>query len=200
MSLKPISILLDKHNKFLFFFQSFSNKEDVWKEAADWFMKKDINQALTVVYRGLAIHKKSKILCSKAIDLELKNVKSETKAQELCAKRIKTIVNSIMQNINDYRFLLEILQTLTHYPFTADIQKSIVEWLLDKHKDEELVWNTIAERDFKGRYLSVILFYTQPRLDLKNKSMHFTATIFICHNGCNRTCTNKFKQYFQLLI
>lgn len=115
-------------------------------------MKKDINQALTVVYRGLAIHKKSKLLCSKAIDLELKNVKSEKEAQDLCAKRIETIIKSIMQNMNDYRFLLEILQSLTYYPFTVEIQKTVVEWLLDKHKDEELVWHNIAEREFKGWY------------------------------------------------
>lgn len=121
-------------------------------------MKKDINQALTVVYRGLAIHKKSKILCSKAIDLELKNVKSEKEVQDLCAKRLKTIITSIMQNMNDYRFLLDILQTLTDYPFTVDIQRSVVEWLLDKHKDEEYVWQNIAEREFKGRHFSLTAF------------------------------------------
>lgn len=141
------------NNYYIYPFQSFSNQEDVWKEAADWFMKKDINQALTVVYRGLAIHKKSKILCSKAIDLELKNVRSEKEVQDLCAKRIETIIKSIMLNMTDYTFLLDILQRLTQHPFTVDIQRTIVEWLLDKHKDEELVWHNMAEREFNGWYI-----------------------------------------------
>lgn len=128
----------------------------MWREAVDWFLKKDINQALTVVHRGLLIHKNSKILCSKAIDLELKNVKSDKEVQELCVKRIEKIVTSIMQNMNDFRFLLETLQTLTHHPFTVELQKSIVKWLLDKYKDEESVWQTMAEREFKGMYYGMI--------------------------------------------
>lgn len=119
--------------------------------AADWFMKKDSNQALSIIYRGLAIHKNSEKLCSKAIELELNNAGEDIEVQSLCAKRIETIVNSVMKDINNYKFLLEILQSLTQYEFTSYIQKSIVIWLLEKYKDEELVWHTLAEREFNGK-------------------------------------------------
>lgn len=122
----------------------------MWKEAADWFMKKDLNQALTVVYRGLAIHNKSKMLNSRAIDLELKKVGKDNEGKELCAKRLETLVKSILANTNEYRHILDILQTLTEYDFTLDIQKIILNWLLTNHKDEELVWHTLAEREFNG--------------------------------------------------
>lgn len=123
----------------------------MWREAVDWFLKKDAGQALTVAYRGMAIHKKSKILCTKAIDLELSITKSDKEAQEVCSKRIETIVTSIMQNMNDFKFLLEILQNVTHHSFTIGVQKLIVKWLMDNHKDEELVWQAMAEREFRGR-------------------------------------------------
>lgn len=115
-------------------------------------MKKDLNQALSIVYRGLAIHKKSEKLCSKAIDLELKNVGTNKDAQNLCAKRIETIIESVLTNLNEYNFLLEILETLTLHNFTVGIQKIIAKWLLEKHKDEEMVWHTLAEREFNGRF------------------------------------------------
>lgn len=124
----------------------------MWKEAVDWFSKKDAGQALTVAYRGMAIHKKSKILSTKAIDLELSNVKLDKESQEVCSKRIEMIVTSIMQNMNDFRFVLEILQNITNHLFTIDVQKLIVKWLLDNHKDEELVWQALAEREFRGSY------------------------------------------------
>lgn len=117
-------------------------------------MKKDINQALTVVYRGLAVHKKSKTLCLKAVDLELKNVSADPEVQKMCARRIDTIVSSIKTETTDYKCLTEILEMLTPNKFTADIQRKIVNHLMEKYKDEECVWQIIAEREFAGEYFS----------------------------------------------
>lgn len=114
-------------------------------------MKTDVPQALLTVYRGLAIHKTSHLLFSRAIDLELQNIGKEGERQSMCIKRLHTLTNTLLESIDDCSFLLECVEKITPYQFTVEIQSKMCNYVLNKYKNEELMWHRLAQREAKGR-------------------------------------------------
>ncbi|KAJ8940555.1 hypothetical protein NQ314_010675 [Rhamnusium bicolor] len=53
--------------------KNFSHNPEVWQVAAAWYIRRDLNQALNVIHKGLMIHKDCQLLYSEAIQLELLN-------------------------------------------------------------------------------------------------------------------------------
>lgn len=131
----------------------------MWQVAAAWYIRTDLNQALNVIHKGLMIHKDCQLLYKEAIQLELlnrekdewtKDVKSPKSKDELCCDKINTYIQSIFKNINDFKFLLDILKLLESHNFTSSVQGMIIKRLLECHSDEELFWHTLAQRERNG--------------------------------------------------
>ncbi|KAJ8924757.1 hypothetical protein NQ315_000910 [Exocentrus adspersus] len=153
---RPASLVIQNMIK------NFSDNPDVWQVAAAWYIRTDVNQALNVIHKGLMIHKDCQILYKEAIQLELLNkekdewskdaTKSLKSKDEICCDKIKTYIQTIFKNITDFKFLLEILELLEPHTFTRSVQDVVINRLLDRHSDEDLVWHTLAQRERRGHH------------------------------------------------
>ncbi|VEN40546.1 unnamed protein product [Callosobruchus maculatus] len=147
--------------------KKFIHIPEAWLVAASWYLKSDLNQALNMIYKGITHHKDNQDLYCEAVKLELynrgkNNIREEsqesqkaTESEINSCKKIKTYIEAACEHIKDYNFLLKILSMLETYPFTKEVQDSIVTMLLEKHSDEETVWSALAQREFKGHYYQV---------------------------------------------
>ncbi|CAH1169626.1 unnamed protein product [Phaedon cochleariae] len=134
----------------------FAHIPEMWKVAAAWHVKKDVNQALSVILKGLTIHQTSETLFSEAIQLELMNrgkddwTDGSQNKDQLCCQKIQTYVDSIMKNIRSHQFLIKILELLNPYGFTKSVQDKIVKNLMERYPEEADVWHALAQRERNG--------------------------------------------------
>nr|CAI5850416.1 unnamed protein product [Callosobruchus analis] len=146
--------------------KKFIHVPEAWEVAASWYLKNDLNQALNMIHKGITHHKENQDLYCEAIKLELhnrdrSNSKEDSQGNKptasdlISCKKIKTYVEAACEHIKDYNFLLKILSILEKYPFTKEVQDSIVASLIEKHSDEEKVWSTLAQREYKGHHYQV---------------------------------------------
>lgn len=139
----------------------------MWQVAAAWYVRRDLNQALNVIHKGLTIHKDCQFLYSEAIQLELlnrekddwpKDMTIQKTNDEVCCEKIKTYVQSIFRNVNDLKYLFKILKLLEPHSFTQNVQNMIIDRLLQSHFNEELVWDTLAQRERHGKHILIVSF------------------------------------------
>nr|CAH7713735.1 unnamed protein product [Callosobruchus chinensis] len=146
--------------------KKFIHIPEAWQVAASWYVKNDLNQAINMIYKGITHHKDNQDLYCEAIKLELhirdkNNPKQELQSQKpsgsdiMSCKKIETFIEAACEHIKDYNFLLKILSMLEKYPFTKEVQDSIVARLLEKYSDEEKVWTALAQREYKGHHYQV---------------------------------------------
>ena len=125
--------------------------------AAAWYAqdRNDPNTALTVLNKGLTIHKDSQLLYTEAVKLELSVVKDDTFQDDITKRvcqRVETYVHFISDHVKDCNYFIEILNLLEGYSFTAPVQDLIIEKLLENYSDKEFVWHTLAQRERKSKY------------------------------------------------
>ncbi|EEZ99856.2 U3 small nucleolar RNA-associated protein 6 homolog [Tribolium castaneum] len=133
-----------------------SQTPEVWQVAAAWHAhdRKDLNSALIALNKGLTLHKNSQLLYTEAIKLELSVIKNnapeDTELQRRVCAKIETYLQLICVHINDFKFLIEILNLLELYSFTKSVQNLIIDKLLKNHSESELVWDALAQRERRG--------------------------------------------------
>lgn len=133
--------------------KSHSDKPEVWKVAANWHMydRKDLKTALVMLLKGVELHKDSKILYKEIIVIELFNVANNKDNEDTCIKRLTSIIESVFTNIKEPEFYIEILELLKSHHYTIDIQDRIIEIMTENYFDNENVWHTLAQREFKDK-------------------------------------------------
>lgn len=131
----------------------------MWQIAAAYhaYERKNINEALKIIYEGLRIHKDSKLLFESVINLELFKVKIKKRREDIleirerALKSIEVYTKLIFKYIDDFTYFIQILELLSKYKFTAPVQAQIIETLLNNHKNEPLVWDHLAKRRLNGK-------------------------------------------------
>lgn len=133
--------------------KSHSHKPEVWKVAANWHMydRKDLKTALVMLLKGVELHKDSKILYKEIIVIELFNVANNKDNEDTCLKRLTGVIESVFTNIKEPEFYIEILELLKSHHCTVDIQDSIIKIMTENYFDNENVWHTLAQREFKDK-------------------------------------------------
>lgn len=140
-------------------FQTFSHIPEAWQVAAAWHMKKDVNQALNIIHKALALHKHCKSFYTEAIQLEIlkrdqeqaDSSKTEKTDDKVVCEKIERYVQAIFDDLNDFEFVCDVLNQLDSHTFTKDLQDKIIKWLLDNYSDEEIVWHRLAQREKDGK-------------------------------------------------
>lgn len=139
--------------------QNCSHNLEAWKVATAWYAdeQKDLYTALTVINKAITIHKDSQHLHTEAIKLQLSIVNEldndEKEKSEVCGKIYADFIGKF---VNDVKFLIQILDILSKYPFTLSVQNLVIDKLKESPSDQDLVWHTLAQREMRGM---LMIFY-----------------------------------------
>lgn len=147
-----------------------SHNAEIWQVAARWYAydRKEISTALSLICKGLTMHKDSRLLYTEAIQLEIYNAldgnfqlkvnpEELTDSQKLCLEKLQTYIKEINNNINDCEYCIELLNYLVDYNFTTPVQNSLIEYLMINYSNRALTWNVLAQRDWKGNCFLIIV-------------------------------------------
>jgi U3 small nucleolar RNA-associated protein 6 len=142
-------------------------------------------------------------LYTEAIKLELSaitsnnNTKETEEMQNKVCKKVETYVRFIWDCINDSNYLIEILNLLESYSFTASVQNLIIDKLLQNYSHIEFVWHTLAQRERRGLHYGasceeiqrsgetcLSLCFTKYQEGLKKVSSSEKANLWLMYLDC----------------
>ncbi|XP_033211584.1 U3 small nucleolar RNA-associated protein 6 homolog [Belonocnema kinseyi] len=149
--------------------QIHQKKEKCWHIAAQWEIEeaKNLENARTILLRGLNLHPTSPLLFLELYKLELKEEASKIKTlekdkEELRAsvpesgkesskfKRTEAIYEQAFKWVKEIKFFINLLSVTKDYENTDALQKKIINDMVKKYMNEPLVWDTMARRELQG--------------------------------------------------
>lgn len=137
----------------------FSFDPEAWILAAEWYChSNNKNKALQVLQKGFTIIPDCISLYYAALKLEFDifskiNCTPEEKLhkEKILDAKIKTYMNLIFKNINDFEEILSTMSLLEGHKCANSLQQMILERSLEQHSKNEIFWDVLAKRELKGR-------------------------------------------------
>ncbi|XP_057332937.1 U3 small nucleolar RNA-associated protein 6 homolog [Microplitis mediator] len=128
------------------------DKPGCWHISAQWHMKetKDVDRARKYLLKGLHFHPESQLLYKDLLQLELTEASSSKDDTPVESKHARLIYQQAYKYIKDVNFIIELLDIASKYKDTKDLQKIIMDDLVENFSDEPKMWDTWARREFKG--------------------------------------------------
>lgn len=145
--------------------QFHGDKSDVWLRAAMWeYHERDNGErAKDVFLRGLQRHPqctklteeffKCMLLQTSKLDSECNLEDDSESAQSVGMKRVELIYKNSKNHIKDVKFLESLLIICEDFPFTKDLQKTIIQEMVEDHQKTEEVWDILAKRELRGFHM-----------------------------------------------
>lgn len=129
---------------------------------------------MKILCKGLTIHKDSKLLYKELIQLEIhnalsngwqlkENITEPAEQQKLWLEKLCKYIKTIINNIKECEYYVELLEYLVEYTFTGPAQNIIIEFIYSNFSLRAITWRVMAQRDWKG-FISCIVSTYQVQL------------------------------------
>ncbi|XP_044586334.1 U3 small nucleolar RNA-associated protein 6 homolog [Cotesia glomerata] len=128
------------------------DKPRCWHISAQWHMKetRDIERARKQLLKGLHFHPKAQILYKDLLELELYEACSNEQDTPVELKHGELVYQQARKHIKDINFTIELLDIASKFNKTKNLQKIIMDDLVENFSDEPKAWDKRARRLFKG--------------------------------------------------
>lgn len=147
-----VSPLLDRMMQF------HADKPETWQKAIMWEYEetKNKDRVKHFVLAGLQRHPKNDALYFTFIKLKLLEGAQlkDAEAQKKVIAQTELIYKDGKENIGSIEFVVGVLEIVSRFAFARSFEVAILADMQTSHRDSELMWHTLAQRELSGRHLN----------------------------------------------